>query len=185
VNDLPHELVASFHGTLSATASADCVVLVADASDPPAELRRKLETSFDLLEDAADRGSASDQKRSGDAGDGVVTVLNKADLLSEEELAEREQAIREIAPDPLPVSATEDRNLDALRDRIIDALSDLRRAEFALPNVDEAMSLVSWLYDRASVDDVTYGDEVRVEFAAKEAVVEQAKSRAEYLRVET
>jgi GTP-binding protein HflX len=185
VNDLPHELVASFHGTLSATASADCVVLVADASDPPAELRRKLETSFDLLEDAADRGSASDQKRSGDAGDGVVTVLNKADLLSEAELAEREQAIREIAPDPLPVSATEDRNLDALRDRITDALSDLRRAELALPNVDEAMSLVSWLYDRASVDDVTYGDEVRVEFAAKEAVVEQAKSRAEYLRVET
>ncbi|PSQ49379.1 GTPase HflX [Halobacteriales archaeon SW_6_65_15] len=169
VDDLPHELVSSFHETLSATDDADCVLVVADAEDPPAELRRKLETSFDLL----------------DGTDGeVVTVLNKADLLSETELAERERAIREIAPDLLPVSATEGYNLDALRDRIADALPDLQRAELALPNDDEAMSLVSWLYDRASVEDVTYGDEVRIEFAAKESVVEQAKARAEKIGIE-
>jgi GTP-binding protein HflX len=47
------------------------------------------------------------------------------------------------------------------------------------------MSLVSWLYDRASVADVTYrGDEVSVEFSAKQSVVKRAKSKAEALEVE-
>jgi GTP-binding protein HflX len=169
VDDLPHELVSSFHGTLSATDDADCVLVVADASDPPAELRRKLETTFDLLEDA----------------DGeVVTVLNKADLLDGEEFAKRTEAITKFAPDPLTVSATEGHNLDALRDRIADGLPDLRRAELAVPNDDEAMRLVSWLYDRASVHDVTYGDEVRIEFAAKASVLEKARAKAEDHRAE-
>jgi GTP-binding protein HflX len=169
VDDLPHDLVASFHGTLSETESADCVVLVADASDSPGELRRKLETSLDLLHGAEGE---------------VVTVLNKADRLSKDELAERESAVAELVSDPLLVSATEGDNLEALRTRITDALPDLRRAELALPNDDDSMSLVSWLYDRASVADVAYGDdEVVVEFAGRPSVVEKAKAEAEELDV--
>ncbi|UPV76560.1 GTPase HflX (plasmid) [Halorussus limi] len=175
VGDLPHDLVASFHGTLSETETADCVVLVADAGDPPTELRRKLETSFDLLEAAEGE---------------VVVALNKTDLLSADECAEREAVAAEVAAesavelsaDPVPVSASEGRNLDALRERIAGALSDRRTVELALPNDDDAMSVVSWLYDRAEVSDVTYaGGEVRVEFAAKGPVVERAKSRASAL----
>lgn len=170
LDDLPHELVGSFHRTLSATASADCVVLVADASDPPDELRAKLETSVDLLADAEGE---------------VITVLNKADLLAEDELAEREEAIEELTPDPLAVSATGGRNLDALRDRIADALPDLRRAELVLANDGDTMSLVSWLYDHASVEDVTYREgKVRIAFEGRPPVVEKAKARAESLAVE-
>ncbi|WP_128478701.1 GTPase HflX [Halorussus pelagicus] len=172
VDDLPHELVKSFHGTLSATESADCAVVVADASDAPADLRRKLATSFDLLADA--RGT-------------VVVALNKSDLLDSDELAECERVVAEVAEnaesvevaDSLAVSAVEGRNLDALEARVADALPDLRETELVLPNGDDAMSLVSWLYDRANVEDVRYrGDEVEVAFAAKEAVIEKAKSRA-------
>ncbi|WP_132058716.1 GTPase HflX [Halorussus amylolyticus] len=170
VDDLPHDLVASFHDTLSESETADCAILVADASDPPDELRRKLETSADLLADAEGE---------------VVTVLNKADLCSEEELEARREAIGEISADPIAVSATEGRNLDALRDRIAAALPERRDAELALPNDDEAMSLVSWLYDRASVEDVNYTDsEVRIAFAGPESVVERARGRAEKLSSE-
>jgi GTP-binding protein HflX len=178
VADLPHDLVASFHGTLSETETADCVILVADASDSPTALREKLETSSELLEEA----------------DGeVVVVLNKADLLSESDLAEREAVVADVADesamdvsaDAVPVSATEGRNLDALRERIAGTLAEREEAELRLPNDDEAMSLVSWLYDRASVADVTYrGDEVSVEFSAKQSVVERAKSKAEALEIE-
>ncbi|MFC7078794.1 GTPase HflX [Halorussus caseinilyticus] len=168
VDDLPHELVESFHGTLSATESADCAVLVADASDPPAELRRKVETSLDLLEDAEGE---------------VLAVLNKADLLDADELAERERAFEAFSLDPIAVSAVEDWNLDTLRERIADALPDRRETELRLPNDDDAMSVVSWLYDRADVRDVTYGDEVRVEFAAKESVIEKARAKAETVDV--
>jgi GTP-binding protein HflX len=142
-------------------------------------LREKLKTSFDLLDDA--EGA-------------VIPVLNKADLLSESELAEREEIVGEVAEradvdcsaDPVPVSATEDRNLDALRGRIGGALAERREVELALPNDDAAMSLVSWLYDRASVSDVSYcGDEVRIEFSATESLVERARGKADGLEGQT
>jgi len=180
VDDLPHELVESFHGTLSATDSADCVVLVADASDPPGELRRKLATSFDLL------GGSDDETDESPADAPVVVALNKADLLDDEELAAREEVATEVAADTavlladcLAVSAVEGEHLDALRASVADALPDLREETLLLPNGDDAMSLVSWLYDRADVADVTYrSDEVVVEFAAKETVLQRARSRA-------
>ena len=171
VDDLPHEAVESFHGTLSETERADCVALVADASDPPAELRRKLPTSHDLL-DGCDAG--------------VVTVLNKIDLLDGRDagLASREEAIADLAPEPVAVSATDDVGLDALRDRVAAALPERRSATLALPNGDEAMSLVSWLYDRANVENVSYDDAVRVEFAGRPSVVERAKAKADALSAE-
>ncbi len=52
-----------------------------------------------------------------------------------------------------------------------------------LPMTDDTMSVVSWLHDNASVDDVTYGDEdVIVSFEARPAVISQARSRASELR---
>ncbi|USZ69795.1 GTPase HflX (plasmid) [Halorussus salilacus] len=167
VDDLPHDLVSSFHDTLSATESAECVVLVADASDPPAELRRKLRTGFDLLEDAEGE---------------VVVALNKADLVPEGDLAARREVAADFAAEPLAVSATAGTNLDALRDRIAAALPDRREATLSVPNDDDAMSLVSWLYDRVRVEDVTYADdEVRVEFAGTPSIVERARGRADRL----
>jgi GTP-binding protein HflX len=180
VDDLPHELVESFHGTLSATESADCVVLVADASDSPGELRRKVATSLDLL------GSDEDEASEETANAPVVVALNKADLLDGDGLAAREERVAEAAADAgvaladcLAVSAVEGENLDALRASVGDALPDLREETLLLPNDGDAMSLVSWLYDHANVTDVTYqSDEVAVEFAAKESVLKRAKSRA-------
>jgi GTP-binding protein HflX len=48
---------------------------------------------------------------------------------------------------------------------------------------EDTMSVVSWLHDEANVDDVEYGDDdVLVDFEARPAIVEQARSRAEDLR---
>jgi len=164
LDDLPHDLVASFHETVSETESAECVVLATDASDSPAELRRKLTTSLDLLDDAEGE---------------VVPVLNKAELLDDRELAARERAVADLTADPVAVSAAENEGLDALRERIADALPNLHAAELAVSNDGDAMSLVSWLYDRANVADVTYrDDEVRIAFEAPESVVERARARA-------
>jgi len=172
VGGLPHDLVESFHGTLSATGSAECVVVVADAGDPPDRLRAKLETTCDLLADAEGE---------------LVAVLNKADLLDGDALAARREVVADVAAaseaalpaDPVAVSATEGENLDALRTRVSEALADRRTVEITAPNGDEAMALVSWLYERASVDDVDYrGDEVRVAFTATPSVAATARSRA-------
>ena len=173
VDDVPTELVESFHGTLSASHDADCVALVVDAADPPAELRRKLETCLDLL---GDEGAVPKN---------ALTVFNKVDLLDADERRARADAVADLAPDPVAVSATEGDGLDELENRIAAALPDLREATLELPNDGEAMSLVSWLYDRADVEDVTYADDVvRIEFAGEASVVERAEARARKLSAE-
>src|SRR5699024_2534425 len=94
VADLPHWLVESFSETLSEAAAADCVVLVADASDPPDELREKLQISLDVLDSQ------------GVSRENVVTALNKVDLLEPNERDRRVETATDIAPSPVCVSVT-------------------------------------------------------------------------------
>src|SRR6056297_3171137 len=75
ISDLPHWLVESFKSTLDEVYRADLVLLVVDVSDPVEEIREKLVTSHDTL---YERNEAP-----------IVTVLNKVDSVSEEELREK------------------------------------------------------------------------------------------------
>ncbi|WP_227356850.1 GTPase HflX [Haladaptatus salinisoli] len=166
IRDLPHWLVESFEATLTETYEADLVCLVADASDPASELREKLRTSLDLLEGEAER---------------VLTVLNKADRVADDELDERVAEIADLAPDPVVASATEGTGIDALRGRIADELPDRKTDRLRLPNTSETMSFLSWLYDHARVESVRYpGDSERVvvEFDADPGVAERAAAKA-------
>src|SRR6056297_804444 len=90
ISDLPHWLVESFKSTLDAVYRADLVLLVVDVSEPIEDIRQKLVTSHDTL---YERNEAP-----------IVTVLNKTDLVSEAELAEKREALSALAPDPIAVS---------------------------------------------------------------------------------
>ncbi|WP_459193857.1 GTPase HflX [Halosimplex sp. J119] len=167
VADLPHWLVESFSETLSDAAAADAVVLVADASDPPAELREKVEVALDVFDAQGVDESA------------VVTALNKVDLLDEETGAERREAVAGLAPNPIPVSVRDGTNLDRLLAAVVERLPT-ERAELTLPNCDDAMAIVSRAYDRATVESVEYGAET-IEFAVRgrPTVVERLRADAE------
>jgi GTP-binding protein HflX len=169
VRDLPHELVGPFEATLQAAFHADVVALVVDASDPVERVREKVATCHDTL--AAADGS-------------FVHVLNKADLVGAEQLPAVRDAVASEAVTvggSVAVSATDGSNLDALRDRVVAALPT-ERADLRFPNCGDGMALVSWAYDNASVDDVSYdGDEVRVELSGRPAVVDEARRRARSL----
>jgi GTP-binding protein HflX len=172
VDDLPHGLVESFSSTLGEAEAADAVVLVTDAADPPERLRGTLSTALEVLDSAgADRGD-------------VVVALNKVDRLTPEELDRRREAVADLAPDPVAISAIEGGGVDALEERILERLPT-EYAEIAVPNGDDAMGLVSWAYDNCEVIDVEYGDEVRVELAARPSVVERARGRARAVRDES
>ncbi|MES3518024.1 MAG: GTPase HflX [Natronomonas sp.] len=164
VSNLPHWLVESFKSTLSEVYRADLVLLVVDVSDPIEEIREKLVTCHDTL---YERNEAP-----------IVTVLNKIDLVDDEELAETQAALSGLAPNPVAVSATEGIGIDELRSRIDDELPDWRRERLVLPMTDDAMSVVSWIHDHGHVEDVDYGEEVIVDFEARPAIVEQARSKA-------
>ena len=164
ISDLPHWLVQSFESTLDEVYLADLVLLVVDASDPVDEMRDKLVTCHDTLWERVEAP--------------VVTVLNKADLLEDDELHERVEAVEYLAPDPVVVSAAEGQNLDELSARVKDELPDWERETVELPMSDDGMSTVSWLYDRAEVLDVEYDERIRVEFKARDEIIAKARHRS-------
>ncbi len=164
VSDLPHWLVESFRSTLSEVYRADLVLLVVDASDPVEEIREKLLTCHDTL---YERNEAP-----------IVTVLNKADIVDDGELAEKREALTALAEEPVVVSAKTGTNVDGLRARIDEELPAWRRERLVVPMTEETMSLVSWVHDHAHVESVDYADDVTIEFEARPAIVEKARSKA-------
>lgn len=173
VADLPHWLVESFSETLSEAAAADAVVLVADASDPTDELREKLRVSLDVLD-------AQNVPR-----ESIIPVLNKIDLLEEEERDQRLAAAAELTSSPLAMSIVEGTNVEELRTHIRDHLPS-ERAEVTMPNGDEAMRIVSWLYDRTSVVDVDYaGGTVTATFVTRPALAEQVRAKVDAIDAES
>jgi GTP-binding protein HflX len=165
ISDLPHWLVESFQSTLDSVYRADLVLLVVDASEPVDEMREKLVTCHDTL---YERNEAP-----------IVTVLNKVDKVDESELDEKARALSALAPNPVFVSGLTGENVDALLERIEAELPDWQHERLLLPLTDETMSLVSWVYDHANVEEETYDDDsVTLEFEARPAVVEKARAKA-------
>ena len=164
ISDLPHWLVESFKSTLDAVYRADLVLLVVDVSEPVEEIREKLVTSHDTL---YERNEAP-----------IVTVLNKVDLVDDEEIQRKQQALSALAPNPVVVSARTGDNIETLHERIHDALPDLKRERLVLPMTEDTMSVVSWIHDNAYVEDVEYGNNVVIEFEARPSIVEQSRAKA-------
>jgi GTP-binding protein HflX len=165
ISDLPHWLVESFESTLDSVYRADLVLLVVDASEPVAEMREKLVTSHDTLHE---RNEAP-----------VCTVFNKTDLLSPEELADKQAALSALAPNPIAVSGKTGARIETLRERVEAELPDWEHERLLVPMADDTMSFVSWLYDHAHVETESYeGDQVLLEFTARPAIIQQARSKA-------
>ena len=164
IQDLPHWLVESFKSTLGSVYHADLVLLVVDVSESVEEIREKLVTSHDTL---YERNEAP-----------IVTVLNKTDMVDDEAVRRKRDALSSLAPNPVAVSAKQGLNMDDLADRIDHELPDYERERLVLPMTDDTMSLVSWIHDHASVDTVDYGDQVVIEFEARPAIIEQSRAKA-------
>jgi GTP-binding protein HflX len=165
VSELPHWLVESFSSTLMEVGGADCVVLVADATDPADKLRSKLETALAVLDEQ---------------GDGeVITVLNKVDAVDQDTLEARHAAVEDLAPDALPVSVREGTNLERLRERLLNRLPT-ETATLEMPSCEDAMTVLSWAHDHGDVQNVEYGAEtVRVDLRGRPDVVSRARARAD------
>ena len=169
ISDLPHWLVESFESTLDSVYRADLVLLVVDASESIEAMRDKLVTCHDTL---YERNEAP-----------IVTVLNKIDRVDDPELERKRAALDALAPTPVTVSGLTGENVGELTDRIEAELPAWREERLLLPLADGTMSLVSWLHDHGNVEREEYtGEEVLVEFAARPAIVEQARAKAAEVR---
>jgi len=138
VDGLPIDAMRSFRATLGEARGADCVLLVIDASDDPDAFRRKLRTSLSLI---------------GEVTAPVVPLLNKADRVDSEALAERADAVKAAAAEfesdgvsvehgldsPIPVSGRDGTGLAELGAAVAESLPTATAAVTA-PNVDAVTS---------------------------------------------
>lgn len=118
IEKLPHQLVGAFKATLEETVLADLILHVLDAAAPEQRRLADMRAVDAVLEEIG----AGDKPR--------LLVLNKADLLDEEE---REEALTRH-PDAVLVSALSGEGLEALGTRIEAAFEDtLAEVELLVP----------------------------------------------------
>lgn len=123
IEKLPHQLVEAFKATLEETVLADLILHVVDAAAPEERLSADMKAVDSVLEEIG----AGDKPR--------LLVLNKADLLDEEECEE----VRQRHSDATLVSALTDTGLDELRGRVEAAFADtLTEVELLIPYADGA-----------------------------------------------
>jgi GTP-binding protein HflX len=118
IEKLPHQLVEAFKATLEETVLADLILHVVDAAAPEDRLEADMHAVDEVLEEIG----AGEKPR--------LLVLNKADLLDEEE--RRDALLRH--PDAVLVSAIDGDGLDLLRSRVEAAFEEtLTEVELLVP----------------------------------------------------
>jgi GTP-binding protein HflX len=148
IDRLPLKLVKAFHSTLEETILSNVIVLVVDLSESEEDIETKISCSLDTLQQI------------GATGIPLITAFNKIDLLKEDDLKRKTEYLKEQAPNPVHISALHGTNINSLKQQISLYLEDFIQASFSLPINDEAMSLVSHLFDRAHVKNIKYEDKV-------------------------
>jgi GTP-binding protein HflX len=118
IEKLPHQLVEAFKATLEETVLADLILQVVDAAAPEPRRLADLAAVDAVLEEIG----AGEKPR--------LLVLNKADLLDEEERGEA--LLRH--PDAVLVSALDGEGIETLRERVEVAFADtLAEVELLVP----------------------------------------------------
>lgn len=167
ISDLPKWLLDAFNTTLDNIYSADLVLVVADATNDTDDMIDRVSTCYDIIT------RNSDPSR-------TITVFNKTDQVSEKELMEKKTILEAIAPNPVCISARKDENISELKQRIHRALPPYEEDRILLPLNNKSMSLVSWLYNNAYVNNCEYtSSNVIIEYQGKKKTIQKVRSKAE------
>jgi GTP-binding protein HflX len=144
ISDLPTHLITAFRATLEEVKEADIILHIRDVSDPMSERRKK--DVLDIL-DSLEAGPNHHQP--------ILEVMNKADLLSEEDFiaaSERAQASREnenVASSFL-MSAIKRQGLTELMEGLEAALgADDEVVDMLIPPAEYAVR--AWLHEHGDV----------------------------------
>jgi 50S ribosomal subunit-associated GTPase HflX len=139
-----------------------------DASETMYVIDKKLSTCIETIE------------RIGAAGIPTITVLNKIDLISKEEVCQKMEDLKDKATTLVPISALQGTNIEELKKEILKELSNYVRASFTIPVTKETMPFMAWLFKNADVQKTDYAaDSVHVVFEADPSFAEKVRNRVE------
>lgn len=168
IDRLPLTLIAAFHSTLEETIYSDLILLVVDISEPASLVEKKLSTCLETI------------SQIGASGVPTIMVLNKIDLLSETELQQRLENLKERVPYPVATSALYKTNLELLKQEILKILRNYVQASLTIPLTSESMSFISWLFNRTDVQELKYtAGSAHIVFQAIPWFVEKVRKRVE------
>lgn len=163
ISDLPHELIMAFRSTLEEVLEADIIVHVRDIANTDTDLQRK-----DVLEVLHNLGLKDVEKQ-----EEYVEVLNKIDLLSDDEKNILRQKVLKQNKAIILLSATTGQGCDNLLSIIDNKLSSGEQ-NVCLQVKKEDGKLQSWLYENSEVKSKTVYDDY-VEFDIKIAKADLAR----------
>jgi GTP-binding protein HflX len=167
---LPLTLIDAFHSTLEETIYSDLILLVLDISEPLEKIEKKNSVCLETIE------------RIGASGIPIITVLNKIDLLNEAETKQKLEALKAKTKNPILISALQQTNLELLKQEILKKLEDYVHASFSVPLTNETMPFMSWVHERADVQEVKFlSASVQVTFEANPLFAEKVRKRVEEL----
>jgi GTPase len=113
ISKLPAYMIQAFKSTLEELTYTDIVIVVVDISDSILELRKKFRSCVTTLDEI------------GVDKDKIIFVLNKSDLVSEEEVNDNaDQLSLKDNKKWLPISAVTGQNISRLKDLIQQAIED-------------------------------------------------------------
>ena len=168
IDRLPLTLIEAFRSTLEETIYSDLILLLIDASETMHVIDKKLSTCLETIE------------RIGAAGIPTITVLNKIDLISEEEVSQKIEDLKDKATSLVPISALRGTNIEQLKKEITKELSSCVRASFTIPVTKGTMPFMAWLFENADVQETDYAPgSVRVVFEADPSFAERVRNRVE------
>jgi len=170
VDQLPITLIEAFRSTLEETIFSDLILLVVDVSEPLPDIKRKIFCCLDTI------------RHIGAGSIPIITVLNKIDLISDDELKRKIDDLKDFATNPVPISALYKTNLDVLKEEMMKYFEDNVLSSFSLSMNAESMPLLSWIFNNAKVHNVKYkGETLEVSFESPPQFAEKVRSRIEKL----
>ncbi len=147
ISDLPESLLQAFNTTLMEIGDADLILLVVDASDSLDETQRKIDACVDAFNEIGVNGIP------------IMAVLNKIDLVDSEDIQDRIGLLEDISVEVVPISASNETNLDTLLAAIERVLPQLTRYSIHLPYGDDSMAIISRLHEDAIIESETYNED--------------------------
>lgn len=143
IDQLPSDLLDAFSATLMESLECDLLLLLADASDSPPEIRRRLETCQRELAERMDI----------DERPAYLVVLTKVDLLDDAARARARESVLELGmPEALLASTVTGEGLDELRQEILNRLHGTPRRLRLHPPTEEGdvpvAALIAELYEQ-------------------------------------
>jgi len=168
IDRLPLTLIEAFHSTLEETIYSDLIILVVDISETLDVIKKKLSCCLETIE------------RIGASGIPIITALNKIDLLPENEAYTVLEKLKDMAPNPILISALHKINLEKLKTEILKKLAKYVKASFKIPLTSKSMSFISWLFDRTDVKRIEYNGKIaHVTFEAVPWFAEKIRKQVE------